>query len=192
MTDKVQEIMALVHKFSVASTQGNAVSAMRLCAEIESKLREVVAPPVPEPTPYCYIYEWDGPFGVHQSTSSARYNGMAPHRSVPVFAAPTEATHTQPASEPVAWENMACAKLGFVRDQMTPEHVDAVQRFLSGDYATPQPATKPRPQPLTDQALEEASRTVVYHRYRLGEIFAQGARFAEWMHGITAPEGPTK
>jgi hypothetical protein len=51
MTDKVQEIMSLVHKFSVASTQGNAVSAMRLCAEIEAKLVEVVAPPVPEPTP---------------------------------------------------------------------------------------------------------------------------------------------
>lgn len=37
---------------------------------------------------YAYIYEWDTPFGVHTSTSSNRYNGQPPARSVPVFLAP--------------------------------------------------------------------------------------------------------
>lgn len=55
-------------------------------------LREAVK----QEPPYAYIYEWDGPFGLHQSTSSARYNGMAPNRSVPVWTTPQA-----PKAEPV-------------------------------------------------------------------------------------------
>ena len=40
---------------------------------------------------------------------------------------------------PQGWKDMAYAKLGAVRDRMSPEHVDAVQRFLRDEYAAPQP-----------------------------------------------------
>ncbi|MDP2074601.1 hypothetical protein [Hydrogenophaga sp.] len=95
MTDKVQEIMSLVHKFSVASTQGNAVSAMRLCAEIEAKLVEVVAPPVPEgwklvpANPTMDVRKHlEGKVGVDFLLAYADW------------CRPTEATTPQPASEP--------------------------------------------------------------------------------------------
>ena len=39
--------------------------------------------------------------------------------------------------EPVAWQNMAFARLGVVRDKMHPNDVATVQRFLDGDYAHP-------------------------------------------------------
>lgn len=45
---------------------------------------------------------------------------------------------------PQGWKAMAYAKLGAVRDKMTPQHVDAVQRFLRDEYAAPQtPESQP-------------------------------------------------
>ena len=70
----------------------DAEITLRECAAALSALRDVVK----QEPPYAYIYEWDGPFGLHQSTSSARYNGMAPNRSVPVFTIPQA-----PKAEPV-------------------------------------------------------------------------------------------
>jgi hypothetical protein len=95
--EQIATFLALVDDAATACFHGGDAAYKEMRAALEFRLREV-APPAPEPTPYCHIYEWDGPFGVHQSTSSARYNGMAPHRSVPVFTKPTEATHTQPAA----------------------------------------------------------------------------------------------
>ena len=44
------------------------------------------AEPVQEP--YCILYEWDGPFGLHQETSHRQYNGKYPDRSVKLYTAP--------------------------------------------------------------------------------------------------------
>lgn len=49
---QVANIMALVHKFSVANMQGNAVAAMEHCAAVEAALRD--APKAePKRCPYC-------------------------------------------------------------------------------------------------------------------------------------------
>jgi hypothetical protein len=38
--------------------------------------------------PYCYIYEYDGPFGLHREFYPCEYNGRKPDRTVQVFKAP--------------------------------------------------------------------------------------------------------
>jgi len=43
----------------------------------------------------------------------------------------------QPEQEPVAWIDMAYARLGMVRDKMSADAVATVQSFLEGDYTTP-------------------------------------------------------
>jgi hypothetical protein len=50
----------------------------------------------------------------------------------------------QPEQEPVAWTDMAYARLGMVRDKMHPDDVATVQRFLEGDY-TSLPAQHQKP-----------------------------------------------
>lgn len=112
MTDEVQQIMALVDDYSWAKHQGFG-SAPILRADIKSRLREVVAPTVPEPG------ERDAErlaflVGSDTTTSMAlvqmelrKLNGDCPTLDEwrtaidqAIAALPTEATHTQPASEP--------------------------------------------------------------------------------------------
>lgn len=38
--------------------------------------------------PYAYIYETNGPFGVHQSLRHEQYNGRYPDKTIPVYTAP--------------------------------------------------------------------------------------------------------
>ena len=38
--------------------------------------------------PYAYIYETNGPFGVHQSLRHKQYNGRYPDKTIPVYTAP--------------------------------------------------------------------------------------------------------
>ena len=42
----------------------------------------------PEQEPYAYIYETNGPFGVHQSLRHEQYNGRYPDKTIPVYTAP--------------------------------------------------------------------------------------------------------
>ena len=53
----------------------------------------------PVQKPYCYVYEYDGVFGLHREFYPRVYNGREPDRSVPLYTAPPQ----QPAPEPVAW-----------------------------------------------------------------------------------------
>jgi hypothetical protein len=48
MTDRVQDIMALVEQYAKSFSDGQS-PVYSLCVVIESRLRELVAPPVPEP-----------------------------------------------------------------------------------------------------------------------------------------------
>ena len=38
--------------------------------------------------PYCYVYEYDGVFGLHREFYPLPYNGMKPSRTVPVYTTP--------------------------------------------------------------------------------------------------------
>ena len=40
--------------------------------------------------PYCYIYEYDGVFGLHREFYPKTYNGQKPSRTVPVYTAPPQ------------------------------------------------------------------------------------------------------
>ena len=57
-------------------------------------------------------------------------------------------------NEPVAWKDMAFARLGVVRDKMRPEDVLTVQRFLDGDYIHPQNQKKDEALRLALEALK--------------------------------------
>jgi hypothetical protein len=46
------------------------------------------AGPVQEP--YCYVYEYDSPHGLHREFYPREYNGMKPTRTVQVYAAPPQ------------------------------------------------------------------------------------------------------
>ena len=44
------------------------------------------AEPVQEP--FCYVYEYDSPYGLHREFYPREYNGMKPSRTVPLYTAP--------------------------------------------------------------------------------------------------------
>lgn len=46
----------------------------------------VRAEPVQEP--FCYVYEYDSPYGLHREFYPREYNGMKPSRTVPLYTAP--------------------------------------------------------------------------------------------------------
>lgn len=49
---------------------------------------------------YCFVYEWDTPFGaVHRSLSPSPYNGNAPSRIVPVYTRPATPLTDERASD---------------------------------------------------------------------------------------------
>lgn len=98
----------------------------------------------------------------------------------------------QPEQEPVSWTAMAFASLGMVRDKMHPDEVLIVQRFLDGDYTSPQKSqTFPQRQSqaeraawagLTDEEIDEGLLRSDYalqnaHAWRAGVVFAM--KFAE-------------
>jgi hypothetical protein len=87
--ERVAHIMALVEDYAMRVGM-EEYPTRKYWMAIEAALRD--APQAEQA--YAYIYEWDGPFGVRQSTSSARYNGMAPHRSIPVYLAATPSAPT--------------------------------------------------------------------------------------------------
>jgi hypothetical protein len=49
--------------------------------------------------PYAYIYEIDGPFGLHQSLRYEPYNGRMPDRTVPVYTTPPDTRILQAISD---------------------------------------------------------------------------------------------
>lgn len=55
-------------------------------------LRAALAEPQPEP--YCYIYEYDSPFGLHREFYPSEWNGLKPSRTIALHAAPQ--TQRQP------------------------------------------------------------------------------------------------
>lgn len=63
-------------------------------------LKAALESPVQEP--YCYVYEYDSPHGLHREFYPREYNGMKPTRTVQVYTAPPQRT-AEPVEEPVAW-----------------------------------------------------------------------------------------
>lgn len=92
----IAALMALAKRMMRDSwADGGDASWMPAHDALETAAREL-AGGAEQAVPYAYIYEWDGPFGVHQSTRSARYNGMAPARSIPVYLAAHSPSAVQP------------------------------------------------------------------------------------------------
>jgi len=64
-----------------------------------------VVPPVlaqqdePAQEPYCYVYEYDTPLGMHRTLYPKEHNGKQPDRAIPLYTAPPKAEPV----EPVAW-----------------------------------------------------------------------------------------
>ena len=81
----------------------------------------------------------------------------------------------QPEQEPVAWKDMAFARLGVVRDKMHHADVKTIQRFLDGDYTTP-----PQRKPLTDEEIGAILEGVNAYGTRLYTF----ARAIEAVHNI--------
>ena len=52
---------------------------------LRAALAQEQAEPVEEP--YCYVYEYDGVFGMHREFYPKTYNGQKPSRTVPVYTA---------------------------------------------------------------------------------------------------------
>jgi hypothetical protein len=44
--------------------------------------------PEPAQEPYCYVYEYDTPFGLHRQFDPSNWNGSGPTRTVAVYTAP--------------------------------------------------------------------------------------------------------
>ena len=55
--------------------------------EAMTALRQAIAE-AEKQEPYAYIYETNGPFGVHQSLRHKQYNGRYPDKTIPVYTAP--------------------------------------------------------------------------------------------------------
>jgi hypothetical protein len=101
MTDKDhQEIMALVDEAVSRAFERNLAGALRLKTEVESRLSEVVAPPVPEPMPdkrdafYDFIDRH-----IRNTLDDEAYAEMSTCLDY-LYATPTEATTPQPAAKP--------------------------------------------------------------------------------------------
>jgi hypothetical protein len=61
----------------------DAVELNDLIATLEAALEQ------PEQKPYCYVYEYDSAFGLHQKFYPGPYNGkQKPDRTVPVYTHP--------------------------------------------------------------------------------------------------------
>ena len=71
----------------------------------------------------------------------------------------------QPEQEPVAWKDMAFARLGVVRDKMHHANVETIQRFLDGDYTTPPQRTWVSP---TDKEIEAIWEVAMFANYGVG------------------------
>jgi len=175
MTDKVSEIMALVDDYMCAPLKTRR-------AAIESRLREVVAPPVPEPTQRLQgeidaitelnHAQWLALENVRTLAARNRKEDWAQHllrwcaeagNAARILRAPTEATHTQPASEPVAWFDptevhpFSNPLVWNIREmeRQGKELPDNRRTFYTGHYpvpdcwfpfyATPQPEPTPEP-----------------------------------------------
>jgi hypothetical protein len=59
-------------------------------SQIDNMTTGLMRKPEPVQEPYCILYEWDGPFGLHQETNHRQYNGKYPDRSVKLYAAPQD------------------------------------------------------------------------------------------------------
>jgi len=159
MTDKVQEIMALADAYARYSiNRGGIVYGGHARIELESRLREVVAPPVPED---CVMVDRGALHMVINALRRDAKDGRLARGEMADMlegAAPTEATHTQPASEPVARAdalNTLCKMLHsgeevegddglamLVPMDLWNEAQEAIESLVGEDDATPQPAAK--------------------------------------------------
>ena len=64
--------------------------AARLALPAIATLRAALAQQAEPVEPYCYVYEYDGVFGLHREFYPLSYNGMKPSRTVPVYTAPPQ------------------------------------------------------------------------------------------------------
>lgn len=117
----------------------NILGAGALAEKLADAIAAHIAQQGTEPVAYCYVYEWDTPAGLHRSTSSARYNGLAPDRAIRVY------THAKPV-EPRATE-VLISKLCNVRataaERLPKVDCDAIDEAIA-TLAAPvaQPATE--------------------------------------------------
>ena len=70
-------------------------------AQHEAPPPKKLVEPAPAQVPYCYVYEYDGAFGLHRELYPHEYNGRKPDRTVPLYTHPPKA-EPEPVQEPVA------------------------------------------------------------------------------------------
>lgn len=140
MTDKVQEIMAQIEEYAVLREYGSASQYDAAGRELESRLREVVAPPVPEP-----IY-----IEANLADCMGEWRRIAPDQVRQYKEAGwtvrflVEATTPQPASEPVAWAVVAVNTGRMCQVTLDADDIEGHNpQHIVPLYATPQPAAKP-------------------------------------------------
>ena len=92
-------------------------------------LRAALAEPVQEP--YCFVYEYDGVFGLHMEFFPRTYNGMKPSRTVPVYTAPPQ---RKPLTEEEILEAVRDADLdwqaGWTLDEHEPNRFTTLARAV--------------------------------------------------------------
>ena len=100
LTDAQQEMERSIEslKAALAQEQANppgcdhcnhplyAATKCRVCGRVTKQAEPVE----PVQQPYCYVYEYDGVFGLHREFYPVPYNGMKPSRTVPVYTAPPQ------------------------------------------------------------------------------------------------------
>ena len=80
-----------------------------------------------EAVPYCHIYEYDSPLGLHRALYPKQWNGSLPNRTVPVYAHPAPAAPVQPVGEREAF--------GETTTGETNGRHDGLRRDLHGGLA---------------------------------------------------------
>jgi hypothetical protein len=169
--------------------------------ETEDALRAALVEPVQEP--YCYVYEYDGVFGLHREFYPREYNGRKPDRTVPLFTAPPQRKPpTNQCGETCERAKLCavCAR-GLEKPEgggnlppplQVPTEVAAENKYGMKEWEVHAlragwMPTPPHRKPLTEEEIEQINRDLplLHMQARKGSVAVVFARAIERAHGIT-------
>ena len=85
-----QALEALKYFRDTAICSADTDTANEVIPALEAALAQQAERVEPVQQPYCYVYEYDGAFGLHREFYPKVYNGHKPDRTVPVYTAPPQ------------------------------------------------------------------------------------------------------
>ena len=160
-----------------AHHQRLAADCVRLIDEARAALAsQPQAEAVPVAQPYCYVYEYDGVFGLHREFYPREWNGRKPDRTIPLYLhPPTQASQPQAEAVPVVQVEIVVPHLRSI----VVKHILGAPLPKVGDhlYTTP-PTQASQPQAVD---AEDAAR--------LDWLDAQNLRFRMGWQVGKAPAG---